>query len=430
MVQHMLRPLAHAVRSVVGTNGLSERVARLEEAVLQPRPAAAEAPAASLAPPPVTPPSAGVAPEPAALPLDFNLLLHQSRGALLRGMPAGARRLLSAGCAGLWYFEWIEQTYGRVPEHLGIEYYSPRPEALPDNVRWIANTASDMSDVETGSCDLVMSGQNLEHLWPEEVAGFLLEAARVLRAGGHLVVDSPNRIITAPLNWSHPEHTIELTADEISMLLPLAGFDVTAMRGIWLCREPRTGAILPFDPSVPVPGWSVVERLAMAADRPADSFLWWAEAVRTDREPDEEAVHAAMAELFRQHWPERVQRLIVPAGRETHVAADGRTWVDCKAGQGGTVLFGPYMPLRAGRYRVSWQVRPAEDARSAAAVCEVVAGPAAELLARHEVMPGESEVSAEFALADTTFGLQFRCTSTGGEAFSVLRSVVLEPVQV
>jgi hypothetical protein len=125
--------------------------------------------------------------------LDINLLLHQSRSAYLRGMPPGAKRLLSAGCAGLWYFEWIKQTYGCVPEHLGIEFYTPKPDGLDNNVTWIANTASDMSAVKSRSCDLVFSGQNIEHLWPEEVSGFMLEAARVLALGGHLVIDSPNR---------------------------------------------------------------------------------------------------------------------------------------------------------------------------------------------------------------------------------------------
>ncbi len=67
-------------------------------------------------------------------PLDVNLLLHQSRAAMLRHMPAGARTLLSAGCAGTWYFGWVEQCYGRVSQHIGIEFYSPRPTDLLDNV--------------------------------------------------------------------------------------------------------------------------------------------------------------------------------------------------------------------------------------------------------------------------------------------------------
>ena len=96
--------------------------------------------------------------------LDASVLLHQSRSAFLRRMPAGAGILLSAGCAGNWYFEWVERCYGRVENHIGLEYYTPKPDRLPANVTWIANTVSDMSDVATASCDLVFSGENLEHL--------------------------------------------------------------------------------------------------------------------------------------------------------------------------------------------------------------------------------------------------------------------------
>ena len=186
----------------------------------------------------------------------------------------------------------------------------------------IANTASDMSDVPDASCDLVFSGQNLEHLWPEEVAGFVLEAARVLKPGGHLVMDSPNRHVTRLLNWSHSEHTIELTETEAQELARLAGFDVTVTRGIWLCRDSRSGEVLPFDPNAPHPGWSVPERLIAAHDRPEDSFIWWVEAVRSDRAPDAPAVRALMSDLFRQHWPERVQRLLAAPGHAVEADAE------------------------------------------------------------------------------------------------------------
>ncbi len=360
---------------------------------------------------------------------DVNLLLHESRGALLRRMPPGAQRMLSAGCAGTWYFEWIEKTYGRVPEHLGIEFYSPKPSDLPDNVTWIVNTVSDMSGVDSNSCDLVFSGQNLEHLWPEEVVGFVLEAARVLRSGGHIVVDSPNRLVTATHNWSHPQHTIELKPDEAVHLLTLAGFDVTAVHGIWLCRDARDGAVLPFDPNQSCENWSVTERTLCARDRPEDSFIWWIEAVRADRQPDSSAVQAFMSGLFEQHWPERIQRLIVPLDRQIELTPEGE-WVVSPSGQGGAVVYGPYMPLKRGLYRVTWQLRTLPDGSGPVAICEVMAEVTPEILARAEVFPGKTEVTIEFSLSDTTFGIQFRCISTSEYDFSVLRRIHLEAVPV
>ncbi len=369
-------------------------------------------------------PDPGPVPAPGPPAHDVNVLLHEARGALLRQMPPGARRMLSAGCAGTWYFEWIERTYGRVPEHLGIEFYSPKPDDLPDNVTWIANTASDMSGVSSSSCDLVVSGQNLEHLWPEEVAGFVLEAARVLRPGGHVVVDSPNRLVTTAQNWSHPQHTIELTPEEAVRLFTLGGLDVTAVRGLWLCRDARDGAVLPFDPDRPCEGWSVTERLLCARDRPEDAFIWWIEAVRTDRPPDADAVRTLMADLFRDHWPERVQRLVVPPDRPIETTAEG-DWVVSAPGQGGVVFYGPYMPLKRGRHRVTWRFRTPGHGTGPVAICDVIGETTPGTLAAVEVFADRSEVSIEFDLSETTFGLQFRCISTADEGFSVLRRIRL-----
>ena len=356
---------------------------------------------------------------------DINNLLHDCRSAYLRAMPPGADTMLSAGCAGTWYFDWINRTYGPTRRHIGIEYYSPKPDDLPANVEWIANTASDMSAVRDSSCDLVFSGQNLEHLWPEEVAGFALGAARVLRPGGHLVMDSPNRTVTAAQRWSHPQHTIELTPDEAKHLVQLAGFDVTAVRGIWLCRDPRSGQDLAFDPNTADELWSVPERLICAYEHPEHSFIWWLEAERSTRTPDAGAVRAYMEELFRQHWPERVQRLLSQPSHAVEPTPEGE-WVLCAPGQTSFALYGPYMPLKAGRYRVTWRFRGMQVGEGPGAICDVLAEEQEEPIASCEVRSGQAEASLDFALSGTTFGLQYRCRGTGHAGFAVLRRVVLD----
>lgn len=357
--------------------------------------------------------------------LDINLLLHQSRAALLRQMPPGARTFLSAGCAGRWYFDWVGQCYGRVPEHIGIELYAPKPANLPANVRWIANSVSDMSEVADASCDLVFSGQNIEHLWPEEVAGFMAEAARVARPGGVLVIDSPNRLVTAPLNWSHPEHTVELTPFEAAQLYALAGFDVTKTVGLWTCRDPRTGRILPIDPNVPEAEWSVTERLVAAPAMPDHAFLWWMEGQRNDRSPDVAGLHAAMQSIFAAAWPERIQRLIadVTLRRTTIGKAE---WIDVPAGWAGAAMFGPYMPLRAGRYNVSFDLEPAPDAADGYAACDVVWGEACTELARAHAPSRARRISLDFSLPELRFGVQFRCFAQTGAGFRLRRGVTLE----
>lgn len=353
--------------------------------------------------------------------IDENFLLHHGRTAHLRTMPPGARRLLSAGCAGLWYFDWIADSYGRVDEHLGIEFYSPRPEGLPSNVRWIANTASDMSGVESASCDLIFSGQNIEHLWPNEQAGFLLEAARVSRPGGYLVIDAPNREITKGLTWVHPEHTVEFTPGEAARLVSLAGFDVFKLAGIYVCRDPRTLRLLPYDPNTP-DQWTVVERLAAAQDLPEHAFLWWIEARRSYRPPDAAAIRQQVDLIFQQAWPERMNRMVLPAERRTEQRADGE-WVISEAGQGGTVVFGPYAPLPAGRYSVEFSFDAPGRAVEPCAVCDIVWGHDGALIQRQELAPGQTSLRMEFSLDQLHFGVQFRCFSQGRERFTVRRRV-------
>jgi SAM-dependent methyltransferase len=418
MARAIERFLTRTIRSLVGTSDLSGRLQRLELGVAQLQQyqsRGAEPPADAISAP---------APQ-----FDHNMMIHQARGALLRTMPPGARRLLSAGCAGTWYFDWVSQCYGDVPEHLGIEYYMPRPDDLPRNVTWIANTASDMSDVATGSCDLVFSGQNIEHLWPAEVVGFLAESARVLQPGGHLVVDSPNRLVTAPMNYSMAEHTVELTVDEIECAVRLAGFDVTKAAGIWLCRDPRTGRVMPWNSNEPDTEWSITERLVVARDHPRDSFIWWLEAKRTKRAPDLPALQALMNEIFAKAWPERIQRLIAYPGRRVERRPDG-DWIIAAPGEAGFVMYGPYVPLRPGRYRCRWRIaiEATEGADEAASVAEfdVVGGPDAITLARGEVQSGRSELTLAFTVENLMFAGQFRCVSLGKAGFAVARSVTLE----
>lgn len=398
MAQAALRRVVDAVRHLAGTGGLDERLRRIE-AALQP----------------------GVSAPPRAAPVDHNLLLHQARAARLRDMPQGARTLLSVGCAGTWYFDWVRACYGPVARHVGLEAYVPRPPDLPPEAEWIANTAGDMAGVADGTVDLVFAGQTVEHLWPGELAGFLAESARVLRPGGHLVIDSPNRDLTAPLNYSHGEHTVELTPGEARRLAGLAGFTVTRLAGIWLCRDPRTQRILPFDANAAEAEWSVPERLLAAGDRPEHSFIWWLEARRDGPAAARAALETATRALFDAAWPERIQRLIPYPGRR--VAAG---WVHASPGEAGFVIYGPYMPLRPGRYRVRFDLEWHGEGGAPAAVADVAVGEEARPLARAEIRPGETSCDLAFDVAALEFAGQFRIASLGGPGFAVRRGVVLE----
>jgi SAM-dependent methyltransferase len=247
--------------------------------------------------------------DPAGVPSDFfHNLLHAARTAELRRLRGSAQRVLSVGASGSWYFDWFEESVGRLEQHVGVEAFEAMPDDLPDNVRWIASGADSFEGVADGSIDMVFAGQTTEHLWSDELAAFLLEAHRVLAPGGLLVLDSPNRLVTEHLLWSHGGHTVELSADEITALLEQAGFGVVSARGLWRCTF--DGQVMALESGLDQPEL-LVRRIGEAADRVDDSFVWWVVATRTGV-PDPDALQAATRSLYSEHWPTRISRGMWP----------------------------------------------------------------------------------------------------------------------
>ena len=343
---------------------------------------------------------------------DINHLLHELRGQALERLEFGAEHLVSVGCAGRWYFDWIEERFGKVAHHTGVEFYSPRPEDLPSNCSWIANTAGNMPEIFDASADVVISGQNLEHLWPDEVTGFFLESHRILKDGGKLIIDSPNRLVTRAIGWSHPEHTVEFSPDEAVELCTLAGLEVEKIEGIWLTIDPETKHPLPFEEMSRFGPWPQHKRTSAALGDPENSFIWWIVAAKTERKPDPEKLSKRMSEIFAAAWPERLARTKTLIGKDS---SDGK-WMSSQ-GATGVLLFGPYTPLKKGSYSATFLIRVAkipEDTQRILCSCDVVGGDPLEVFHQREVagadlLPDlENEISLPFVLDKTTFGIQFR----------------------
>jgi SAM-dependent methyltransferase len=360
---------------------------------------------------------------------DISHLLHDSRSARLRKMPKFEGTMLSAGCAGTWYFNWIRERTGHVGRHIGIEFYSPKPTDLPANVEWIANTVGDMNAVASGTCELVFSGENLEHLWPEDVVGFFLESWRVLQPGGHLVIDSPNRLVTEPYVWSHPEHTVEVTPAEAKTLAELAGFEVTAVKGIWLCRDPATKRLLPLDPNTVDAEWPLVERVLSAEDDPDNSFIWWLEAVKHERGPDPKALTEAMDAIFAAAWPERSKRFVQVVGDK--VEESGTVRARAKKGTSGVIVYGPYMPLKKGPHSATFQLSAAKhkDQNAILIRCDILGSGGREIVKKDissaDLAASGGKITLEFELAELEFGIQARCISFGANDVECALPVII-----
>lgn len=359
--------------------------------------------------------------------MDMNQVLHECRTGLLRSLDARQSTFVSVGASGNWYFDWIHNSCGFPETHIGVEYYMPRPEGLPDNVKWVTNTAGNMSDVADLSADIMFSGQNIEHLWKEEVVGFLMEAHRVIKPGGLLVIDSPNRDITAAYNIPHPEHMVELTSREAADLLTLAGFDVEAVKGILLARDALTQTLIPYATADDTPPWSLVDRCVSAVEDPENSYIWWIHARRSARLPDRAAIEAFVDAYWAAGWPERMQRMQSNVG--TVVSEGSESFVQAPAGTSGAMVYGPYAPIMPGTYVATVRLRLLSDAspETIVAHADVVVGPEARVLSSVEIAAstlsaeGYTDLQLRFIIEDMAFGYQSRVFSTGAAALSVSR---------
>lgn len=290
-----------------------------------------------------------------------------------------------------------------------------------------------MPDVETGVADILISGQNIEHLWQEEVAGFLAEAHRVLRPGGRLIIDSPNREITSIYGGAHPEHMVELTVDEAIALMTAAGFDLTRVTGILLCRDARSGEIMTIDSLSEVSPPSVVFRAVAGTDDPHNAYLWWVEAVRADRAPDDDAVARIIAKYWAVGWPERMGRLVTGIGKAGALPGGGLSW-DADEGTSGPLCFGPYAPLKAGRYRTTLNVMRTSAAKDDEIVGHVdvifddgsVTETRVELTGRKLPLNKWTPVSVDITLDAMRFGFQNRLFSYGVAGLRAERRLVFE----
>jgi SAM-dependent methyltransferase len=360
--------------------------------------------------------------------------LHDTRTAYLRDIDARGKTMVSVGANGQWYFEWIHANCGYPERHIGVELFLPKPEKLPANSEWVANTAGDMNDVESGVADVVFSGQNIEHLWEEDVTNFLMEANRILKGDGLLFVDSPNRIITEALCIVHPEHMVEFTPDEMVEILAAAGFDVVNNRGIFLTRDPVSGQFLPYQPDHLWAGpWSLVERCALSDKHPNDSYLWWIEARKTNREPDEAKVRELVRLCWEKGWPERMNRFKSELS-DIHSVGERFYYTSIK-GQHGALIYGPYVPILKGRYRAVMKASRTNlvDPDQIVGCMDVLLN--TEALARIDIFARDlqlceyGDVSIEFTTnLDTSFGLQCRLIANGTCGLSVERNFRLEDI--
>jgi SAM-dependent methyltransferase len=183
--------------------------------------------------------------------------LHRSRMLWIQSLPP-ARQILDLGGVSLssddgalvqlgYPYPFEQLTIVDLPPEDRHElYHGGRVDRVVQTslgpVSYRYHSMADLDGIADGSIDLVYSGQTFEHVTPADGERVLAEVARVLRPGGALALDTPNRAATAiqlrdvPGEFIDPDHEIEYTHAQMLDLFGRFGFTVERQHGLNLVR--------------------------------------------------------------------------------------------------------------------------------------------------------------------------------------------------
>ncbi len=175
--------------------------------------------------------------------------LHFSRSVFVRSLPK-ARRILDLGGTSLgspqgalvlmgYPYSFEELIVIDLPQDERNELYQEQQsleafQSALGPVSYRYHSMSDLSAYADDSFDLVYSGQSIEHVPVDEADVVLREAARVLRPGGHLALDTPNATVcrVQQPELINPDHDYEYTHQEMVEKFHRAGFDILEAKGL------------------------------------------------------------------------------------------------------------------------------------------------------------------------------------------------------
>ena len=187
---------------------------------------------------------------------EFGPSLHYGRGVFIRSLPR-ARRILDIGGAAVgdpsgalvlmgYPYPFDELTIVDLPSEDRHALYqdASRPvsvETPQGLVTYRYHSMTDLSSYPSGSFDLVYSGQSIEHVTRRQASSVLSQVRRVLRPGGILALDTPNRRLTRLQQdaFIDPDHKYEYSHAEMAAMLRGTGFVIERAVGHQLRRGIR-----------------------------------------------------------------------------------------------------------------------------------------------------------------------------------------------
>jgi predicted SAM-dependent methyltransferase len=189
---------------------------------------------------------------------DLMLSLHHSRCDFVRTFPR-ARRIVDLGgtdqadqwgalVASLHYpYPFEELTIVDLPldDRHDLYRHSDQVDGVETpwgRIRYRYHSMTDLSGFADGETDLVYSGQTIEHVTAEDADIVLKEVHRILRPGGTLALDTPNRTVCRLQQASliNPDHQLEYSAAELVDKIERAGLEVTELKGLNYLGHPAS----------------------------------------------------------------------------------------------------------------------------------------------------------------------------------------------
>ena len=175
--------------------------------------------------------------------------LHYGRGVFIRSLPRATRILDIGGAAvgdpsgGLvllgYPYRFDELVVVDLPSEDRHQIYQDdsRPgaeETALGPVSYRYHSMTDLSGIDAASFDLVYSGQSIEHVTRREADHVLAQVRRVLRPGGVLALDTPNRRLTRLQQDTYvdPDHKHEYAHGEMVAMIEGNGFVIERAVGI------------------------------------------------------------------------------------------------------------------------------------------------------------------------------------------------------
>lgn len=175
--------------------------------------------------------------------------LHYARFKLIRTVLPEAKVILDLGGASTGDDRGALLSFGYpyLPEKIYIADLPPDERMLNASeltqhirykncdIEYVYTSMSDLSSFEEGSFDLIWSGQSIEHVTQEDAEKVFAQAYKLLKPGGKLALDTPNRSATqiqCPEGYIHPEHKIEYFYSDLCQTLESHNFKVVEAKGI------------------------------------------------------------------------------------------------------------------------------------------------------------------------------------------------------